>query len=401
MSTTTSPQTTQTRTEAPRGACQVSYRALQEALRTTALGTGKQMPVLGQVLVEMLPEGQVTLTTYNYDAAITVAVEGTVSVAGRMLVRHDAMTKVLAAAVKGARKTVLDTAVVDLEVVDGEPVIRAQGYTVPLEATVDLQDFPEVPSASVPTHVLDRAAMVDTLQRVLVAAEKGDHLPILNGTHVTGTTEQLQFVATDRYRLARGTVAANGTTEVSTTLPAPVIGPLLARLADDEVRFAVSDSTARELVTITCGAVTAVITALVGDYPSTGRILDGEHTTRVTADRDELLEAATRAAAITTAAAGKQTPVMVAVTAEGISIAPGTGSAGRATAPVLAAETEGQDVTVGANPPFLVEAIKAVTAERVTIDLGSPDDRSRPLAFTAAEADPADYRHVLMPVRLA
>lgn len=399
MSTTTSQE--KTHTEAPHGACQVPYRALQEALRTTALGTGKQMPVLGQVLVQMLPGGQVTLTTYNYDTALTVAVEGTVSAPGRMLVRHDTVTKVLAAAAKGARKTALDTATVDLAVVDGEPVIRSQGYTVPLEATVDLQEFPTVPSASVPTHVMDRAALVGTLQRVLVAAEKGDHLPILNGTHVTGTTEHLQFVATDRYRLARGAVAANGTTKVSTTLPAPVIGPLLARLADDEVGFAVSDSTGRELVTITCGAVTAVITALVGDYPSTARILEGEHTTRVTVDRATLLEAATRAAAITTAAAGMKTPVTVTVTAEGLSIAPGTATGGRAIAPVLQAEAEGPDATVGACPPFLVEAVKSVTAERVTIALGSTDGKSRPLAFTAAEADPADYRHILMPVRLA
>lgn len=400
MSTTTSEQT-QNRTEAPQGACQVPYRALQEALQTTALGTGKQVPALGQVLVTMQADGQVTLTTYNYDAAVTVVVEGTVSAAGRMLVRHDTLTKVLAAAVKGSRKAALDAATVDLEVVGGEPVICAQGYRVPLEASVSLGDFPAVPAASVPTHILDRAALVDTVQRVLVAAEKGDFLPILNGTHVTGTANQLQFVATDRYRLARGVVAANGTTEVSTTLPAPVVGSLLARLsrqADAEVGFAVSNSTGRDLVTITCGAVTAVLTALEGEYPRVDRILHEEHATRVTVDRAALLEAASRAAAITTASATKQTPVTISATGDGISIAPGTGTAGRATAPVLEAETCGPDVTVGVNPPFLVEAIKAITAERVAVDLGPSN---RPLAFTAAEADISDYRHVLMPVRLA
>lgn len=399
MSTTTTQETSRTRAEAPQGACVVPYRALQDALRTTALGTGKQVPVLGQVMVEFRTDGRVTLTTYNYDSAVTVTLEGSVSVAGRMLVRHDTMTKVLAAAVKGARKAVLDSATVDLEVVDGEPVIRAQGYTVPLEAAVDLQDWPEVPTASAPTHVLERAAFVDTLQRVLVAAEKGDYLPILNGARMTGTREQLEFVATDRYRLARGVVAANGTTEASATLPASV-GPLLARLAGDQVGIAVSHATGRELVSITSGPVTAVITALEGDYPRVDRLLEGRGTTRVTVDRADLLEAATRAAAITTASAGGQTPVTVAVTAEGVSIAPGTSAAGKATAPVLAAETEGEAATVATNPPFLVEAIKTVTAERVTIGL---DTAGRPLTFTAAEveADPSGYRHVLMPVRLA
>ena len=126
MSTTTTQETSRTRAEAPQGACVVPYRALQDALRTTALGTGKQVPVLGQVMVEFRTDGRVTLTTYNYDSAVTVTLEGSVSVAGRMLVRHDTMTKVLAAAVKGARKAVLDSATVDLEVVGPPELIQAQ-----------------------------------------------------------------------------------------------------------------------------------------------------------------------------------------------------------------------------------------------------------------------------------
>lgn len=397
MSTTISEQA-QASAQESQGACRVPYRALHEALRTTALGTGKQMPVLGQVLVEVHPQGRVNLTTYNYDAAITVTVAGETVTPGRMLVPHATMTKVLAAAVKGSRKAVLDEAVVDLEVVEGEVVIRAQGYGVPLEAAGDLENFPQVPSASAPTHILERAEFVDTLSRVFVAANREDAVPVLCGARMTGTAEELTFTATDRYRLARGSVAAQGTTEVAATLPEAIVRPLLARLDGEQVGIGVSDGPGRQLVTITAGPVTAVITALDGDYPSVERILEQAQSTSVTVDRAALLEAATRAAAITTAAAGKQTPVMLTATPDGITIAPGTEAQSTATAPVLPAQTTGEAVTVGANPPFLVEAVKSVTGEQITVQMGPA---TAPMMFTAAQDGPVEFRHMLMPVRLA
>ncbi len=154
----------------------VGYRQLSEAVRATAVAAkSKVLPVLGRVLVDSDQDGA-RLTTFNFDTAITVELDGaTERTRGRMLIEHAVFTRVLAAAGKGSTKRHLDELEVRLDVIDGVPTVHVDGYAVPVEAVITPDQFPALPPTTPATHVLDRVAFTDLFERCRSAADRGGH----------------------------------------------------------------------------------------------------------------------------------------------------------------------------------------------------------------------------------
>lgn len=391
----------------PSGGFTVGYRDLVEALRTAAMGvsTRSGLPVMSRVLIEA-GQGQVRVVAFDYETAVSVQLPAGEVSPGRMLVEHATVSRVLAAAVKGARKAQVDSATVRVEVVQGTLVVTVEGYAVPLAEHLDLEAFPDLPAITPASHVLDRVGFVDLLTRVAVAADRGGALPILAAVKVDLEEDRVTCTATDRYRLAQGWVAAEGTTTASALLPIEVLTKLIDRLGGDQVGIGLDQLGSDTWVTLTAGPVRASVRAREGDYPRVASVVNGQHPdVAVTVERAELLAVATRAAAITTAAAGKNDPVRVLVGAGWITIAPTTKASTRVTAPQVPAQVAGdvEQWSTGATPRYLLDAITATAGEQITVHLDTTDAR-RPLVFTAGGQDDLDqegtYRHVLMPVTI-
>lgn len=403
--TTNRSKTSSVAPEAQAGGFTVGYRQMSEALRATAVAAkSKVLPVLQQVLVEVTRD-RARLTTFDFDTAVTVDLAGASGcVTGRMLIEHAALARVLAAAVKGSTKRHLEQLEVRVDVVEGVPTVHVDGYDVPLEATTTPDQFPALPCTTPATHVLDRVAFTGLFERCRQVADRGVTLPILTAVRLDLQVDGVVATATDRYRLATGSVPARGTTSQTVLAPAATVATVLGHL--DGVELAVGTDSIEDNVwlTVRSGAVTARILTVAGDYPSVTSVLDSAGgPLAVTVPRAALTAAAARAAAITAAAADRKTPARVVVGAETISVEPGSSSGRACTAPSVPARVEHHDQAwvAGVNPAYFVEAVGSIDADEVTLHLGDP---ARPLVLTAA-GDPngavAAFRHVLMPVRFA
>lgn len=383
------------------GTFTAGYRALVDALKTLAFPTAgrKPMPVFSRVLATVRPT-EVELTTFDFETAVTVILPATGAAPGRMLLDHSSLTKVLSAAVKGSAKSIVDRLDVTIDTPDHTPVVHVAGYSLPLDDTVTVDAFPDLPPTTAPTHVVDREALSALVERVTVAADRGDTLPILTGINTVLDKGSLTLTATDRYRLACGTIPVNGTTTEKVLIPAPVLAKLLPRLTSAQVRLGVDVIAGVTWLTLADDSTTGRIRTLAGEYPKVSSILEQAPTRTVTLDRAQLLQAATRAASLSAAVkAAKNNPVTITVNPTALTIAPATdGDRAKVTAPALPADIAGQSEawTTGANAAFLLDAIATLTADKVTLHLTDP---GRPMILT--DADDTTYRHVLMPVRLA
>ena len=403
--TTTRSTTSSIAPEAHSGGFTVGYRQLSEAVRATAVAAkSKVLPVLARVLVDSDQDGA-RLTTFNFDTAITVELDGaTERTRGRMLIEHAVFTRVLAAAGKGSTKRHLDELEVRLDVIDGVPTVHVDGYAVPVEAVITPDQFPALPPTTPATHVLDRVAFTDLFERCRGAADRGATLPILTAVRLDLEADVCVATATDRYRLATGSVPARGTRSETVLAPADTVATVLHHLSGSDLAIGTDSIEGSEWLTVQSGSVTARIRTVAGTYPSVATVIStsGGPLT-VTVPRAALAAAATKAAAITTAAADKRTPARVVVGPDGITIEPGS-SAGRAcTAPAVPAQVEHHTQTwvAGVNPAFFVDAVNSFDVDEVTLHLGDP---ARPMVLTAAgelNESTAAFRHVLMPVRFA
>ncbi|MGL5823620.1 MAG: DNA polymerase III subunit beta [Nocardioides sp.] len=401
MTTTTSTRPSPNPETTPStGAFTTSYRALVGALKTLALPTTgrKSLPVFTRIRATVRA-GHLVLTTFDFDTAVTVTVPATGTTAGEMLLDHPSITKILSAAAKGLSKAAADRLEVTVTTPDHTPVVHTNGYSLPLDDTVPVDAFPDLPATTPSTHVVDRQDLVALVERVTVAADRGDTLPILTGILANLDTSTLTLTATDRYRLASGTIAVNGTSTEKVLIPAVTLSKLLPHLSSPQTRMGVDVIAGITWVTVADDNTTIRIRTLDGEYPKVSSILNQEPTRSVTLARAALLQAATRAASLSAAVKATNSPVMITVTGSELTVAPATvGDRTKVTAPALQGAVVGETDrwVTGANPAFLLAAIATLSADEVTLHLTDP---SRPMVLT--DADSTDYRHVLMPVRFA
>ena len=383
------------------GAFTADYRDLVAALKTLALPAAgrKQLAVFSRVLATVRP-GEIELTTFDFDAAATVTLPVTGATPGRMLLDHPSLTKILSAAVKGSPKGIVDQLDVTVDTPDHTPVVHVAGYSLPLDDTVTVDAFPELPQTTAPTHVVDREVLSTLVERVTVAVDRGITLPILTGIHAVLDKHSLTLTGTDRYRLARGTIPVNGTTTEKVLIPATVLSKLLPRLTSPQARLGVDVIASVTWLTLADDTTTIRIRTLDGEYPTVSSVLEQTSTRTVTLARAQLFQAAVRAASLSAAVkAGKTNPVEITVCSGALTIAPTTdGDRTKITAPALPADVDGETGVWAtfADPAYLLDAIASMTADQVTLHLADP---ARPIVLT--NAGDTDYRHLLMPIRQA
>ena len=384
------------------GAFTVGYRALVDAFKTLSWATAgrRAMPVFSSRVRATVLADEVELCAFDGDNAVTVTVPATATTPGRMLLEHTSALKVLAAAVKGARKPELDALEVRITTDDAQPVIHVLGYGVPLDANVTVDRFPDLPPTTPASHVLTRADFAALLDRVIPAVDRGDTLPILTGVHTVLTPSDVTCTATDRYRLATGTVAATGTTCETVLIPGLALAKVMPHLSGDEIRIGVDTIDDSTWVTIASDTTTARIRGLDGQYPTVASVLDQTATRTVIIDRAQLHQAATRAAALTSATAVRNSPVRIVVAGNSLTIDPASDYPDKVTSPSVPTTTIGDDAdwVSGVNPPFLLDAIASLTTDQVEIHLSEP---RKPLVLTDHSDEKPTYRHLLMPVRVA
>lgn len=376
------------------GAFTTDYRRLLDALKSLTLPTTgyKRMPVLSRVLATVGAD-EVTLSTFDFESAITVTLPVTDATPGRMLLEHAILSKILVAAMKGTPKAATVGLDVTLDTPGHTPVVHIDGYAMPLDDKLDVEDFPTLPVASPPTHIIDRAALTTLVERVAVAADRSTMLPLLAGVHIELDESTATLVATDRYRLATGSVEVNGTTCELVTIPAVPLTKLLARLTGSQVRFGVDG----DWVTLADDNITAQVRLIEGSYPMVAGIFNRLPTRNVTVQRADLLKAATRMASLSAASGVRNSAAHITITGETFMLAPASaGDRSKVTAPTFAATNDGDPETwmSGANPGYLLEAIATLTGPEVTFHLAAPH---QPMILTEQDSD---YQHVLMPVRI-
>ncbi|WP_406692804.1 DNA polymerase III subunit beta [Saccharopolyspora sp. ID03-671] len=388
---------------APRLECRTNRATLVHALTTVGIGVARRpiVPALGGVLLDGR-DGHLTLTTTDYETAVSVRVPDVVHTPGRLLIDHAEATKLLAALVKGTRKREADTMPVTLwTTADGKAVLELAGYTMPV-TTYPAEEFPTLPQTPPTMAEVNRERFATDAGRVLVAVGTDDTIPMITGVHMQTAPGALTLAGTDRYRLAVAEVPATtaATEGRSVSFPCRVLSAVLKHCTADRVRLGLD--TAGDWVSLSCGALIVLARPVNAQVPDYERLFP-EVAVTARADRATLTQATTRATAVLEAkkhTRDGRTAAQVAVTVDptgSVSIAPVLAEhADAGTAPEHPAEVDGATETVRVlfSASYLRDALNTLDGDTFTMQLATA---TRPVVFTATDAP--GYRHLLMPVR--
>lgn len=233
------------------------------------------LPVLAGVMLDANGDGTVIVTATNLDTTITTSAAGTVDQAGRVLVYHEPLERLVGTAPAGPVQLRLDDD--DLHVTAGRAKARFR--------TLDAETFPKLRPLDSPAE----AKLDDdwrAIQRVIGFRSTEPTRPILTGIHIgDGVVE-----TTDSFRLARHDVTVD-----ADLLLAPDAVLAAARIAPDGPVALRWDGRRFELEadgTVWAGSV------IEGQFPPVTNLIPADPQLAVTVDRAALLAALNAVAAI-------------------------------------------------------------------------------------------------------
>jgi len=353
------------------------------------------MQVLLGLLLEVGDDG-LEISGFDYEVSSRVRLAATTDVAGRILVPG----RLLADIVRS-----LPAQPVDLRL-DGTRVVLTCGparFTLP---TLPVEDYPALPAMPATAGTLGSDVFAAAVAQVALAAGRDDTLPVLTGVRFEIEGDTLTLAATDRYRLAvrtlpwrpadpgRSTTALVPARTLSETAKALTTGP--------EVTLALSGAGAADGMIGFEGAGRRTTSRLLeGEFPKYRSLLPSDSTAVAQVASAPFVEAVKRVALV----AARNAPVRLGFSADGVVLEAGGADDAQASEHLECGwegSASAEPFQIAFNPQYLLDGVGAVDSDTTTLSFTGP---TRPAVLTGKrDADTvgvADYRYLLMPVRLS
>lgn len=349
----------------------VNRRALNNAIRTTAPAVnrfGGAMPVTAGVHLHA-NNNQLHVTCTNLDLTITTIIDADIDTPG---------SAVAPAALLGRITGAFDGDHITVTTEPGDSINLAAGETTADIHALPLQNWPRVTTTIDTDPVTYDTTMLNGVRSVLHAASTDPNRQILCGVLFSPH----QVAATDSFRLAVYNLPEprDGNPVI---VPASTLRAAL-HSNPEQLEVRIGDRTA----SFTDGATTWVTRLIEGDYPNVNGLLNATNPHQFTVDADTLAGAVQRVDIL--GSEGKHGTVIKVVVDNGKLTVDTQRQDVGATADII--DADGDQVTIGFNPTFLLDLLEQAGPGDVTFRF---TDALRVVLVTGEH-----HTFLLMPVRL-
>lgn len=257
--------------------------------------------------------------------------------------------------------------------------------------TQAVSEFPPVPDFD---GEADLEILGGTLKaligQTLFAAARESSRYAFNGVLVTTQGKRVSLVSTDGRRLAQAQgdlISAPAKDGLTAIVPAKTL-TLVEKLIDDPEETVAVRIRENQIIFHTASA-TLTSTLLEGQFPPYQDVIPKDADKLMTASTPDLLSAIRRASLLTTE---ESKGVRLQFSKSGLVLTSRSPENGEATVN-FPCKFEGADVEIGFNPAFLVDALKVVDTDEISLELTAPN---RPALLKGGP----NFQYVIMPVNL-
>lgn len=356
------------------------------------------VPVLAGLLIETSSDDGndgLKLSTFDYETSARATVPADVSAEGRALVSGRLLADICRS---------LPNKPVEMSI-DGAKVSLTCGSARFSLQTMPVEEYPSLPDMPAATGTVNSDVFAVAVAQAVTAAGRDDMLPVLTGVRIEIEGDKISLLATDRFRLShRELTWQPESTDASAAalVPAKVLAETAKSLTSgSQVTIALATSGAGEGIIgfegSAGGGVRRTTTRLLdGEFPKVRTLFPSEHVTIARVDRASLIESVKRVSLV----AERNTAVQLAFSDGLLTLDAGSGDEAQASES-LEASVEGDDITTGFNPQFLLDGLGAIEAPIVELAF---TQASKPAVMTGTSSLDGDadlnFRYLLMPRRL-
>ena len=364
----------------------------------SGVSTKMTMAATEGILIEATLPNSCVMTTYDIEKGVRVTIEAEVIEAGSAIVSASKFSQIV---------RVMDGGDITLTVDDRNSASIVSGRSAHTLTALPAKDFPEIPRLiSAQGFVASQKIIRGMIAKCLYAMGVNDQRPVLNGLFFSISDGKLHMVSCDSFKMATctteaelmglegGAVADN----IRFILPNKSVGELYKLLDDKDEDAIVTIYMSRKNIVFVMDDITFFSKLIEGEYIDYNRIILRNHRIAVYADRESVISALEHAALITEEKVAGSVRSHVRLEISGnilkISATSGTGSA----YDEVAIGHEGDDLVIAFNNRYLIDSLRACSADRVKFSMSS--------ALSSINIEPNDEDctdedlFMLLPVRM-
>lgn len=335
-------------------------------------------PVL-QCLKLNASNGQITAEATNLEMTIVATVtQADVRDNGVILLPADRLVSILKE---------LDSDTVTITASDTDATISAGKSQFRIMGD-DPADFPATePTSDASTVTVNSAMLVRTIRRTVYAAAKEAARYALNGALWTISPKTLTIAATDGHRLAVDALELTNGHTATAIVPSKTMQTIAkyAALAE-EATICIDDRT----LSVTAGGISIRSRLIDGHFPDYKAVIPPSTSIAATVNVEELAAAIRKGAILTS---DDSRGVILDFKGDTLTVTGRSPDRGQAEINLAATLSGVESFTIAFNPALLLEALKSLTEESVTLNCIAP---YKPCVMREGE----HYTHVLMPMEV-
>ncbi|MGT2820620.1 DNA polymerase III subunit beta [Streptococcus intermedius] len=364
-----------------------------QALNTTkrAISHKNAIPILSTVKIDVTSEG-ITLIGSNGQ----ISIENFISIknenAGLLITSSGSI--LLEATFFINVVSSLPDITFDFKEIEQKQIVLTSGKSEITLKGKDADQYPCIQEISVSTPlVLETSVLKKIINETAFAASIQESRPILTGVHFVLTeNKNLKTVATDSHRMSQKKIILeeNGD-NFDVVIPSRSLREFSAVFTDDietvEIYFTNNQLLFRS------ENISFYTRLLEGNYPDTDRLIPTEFTSVITFDKNNLRYAMERARLLSNAT--QNGTVKLEIINGVVSAHVNSPEVGRVNEEIDTESISGQDLTISFNPTYLIDSLKAIDSEKVTISFISA---VRPFTLLPSD-DTENFIQLITPVR--
>ncbi|MCP4655769.1 MAG: DNA polymerase III subunit beta [bacterium] len=339
------------------------------------------IPVLSHLLLRAADE-QLKVAATDLEVSLTSSCDGELKEEGAIAIQAKKLLEIIRASA-GEEVTLRIEQPGELRILVGKSRFKVRGLSA--------EDFPTLPSieeeepVKVPFRTFRRM-----IGKVFFAVSSEESRFQLSGALLQFKEDTMALVATDGHRLALVESGAEGLTESEGVLvPRKALQELQRFESNEEMSFRRSE----HHLSFTVGRRQLICRILEGTFPDYERVISKDNDKSVVTERQLLADVIHRVSLLT---GDRSRAIRMELHPEQLVFSAANPDLGEATEE-LPCEYEGEELSLGVNPDYLVQFLAAADTERVRLEL--KDEDSQCIAYPVDGLDKR-YVCVIMPIRL-
>lgn len=339
----------------------VNTKVFQDELRKVMLASSTKtdvIPALNCIKFEANWDGTIKMTSYNLSIAVESVIDEIKTEEGVACINAKKLSEIV-------QKCKSDT--IDIFVNESGVCTVKCGNAVFNMQTVEYDTFPSLPNVNETSDIeVDFNGLIDAAGAVSYAVSLSETKPIMQGVCFKFSDGIVDVVASDGYRLSKRTVKTTSKREFSIVVPSNTVSVMSRILKDSSERASITAS--RNFIIFSVGNRKITSRLLSGEYFDWKSVIPSDFVSNCKFNRKDLIDSLEMAMTFAITTKGVNSPVRISFEKQNANIylksATGTFEDN-----VAYQCDQNALVSIGFNPCFLIDAIKACQEEQIIIKI--------------------------------